>query len=75
MNLVILVIPHTPPNYGAKLKYTKDPDTTEILNDQGKKSMQIVSRTLLYLACAVDITLLTRLVPSHNNNPNPRQQS
>ena len=53
--------PHTPPNYSAKVKYTKEPDTTEILNQRGKKFIQRVSGTLIYLAHAVDITILNLL--------------
>ena len=56
----VLTFPtHTPPNYGAKVQYTKYPDTTEIINDKGKKFTQQVSGNLLYLARDVDITLLT----------------
>ena len=53
--------PHTPSNYGAKVQYTKEPDNTEILNNEGKKFIKQVSGNLLYLARAVDITILTPL--------------
>ena len=52
---------HTPPHYGAKIQYTKEPDTTELLNEKGKTFIQRVSGTILYLVFAVDITLLTPL--------------
>ena len=53
--------PHTPPNFGTKIQYTKEPYTTELLNEKGKIFIQSLSGTLLYLAHAVYITLLTPL--------------
>ena len=53
--------PHTPPNYGDKLQYTKEPETTEIRNDKGNKFLQQFNRTLLHLSRSVYITLLTLL--------------
>ena len=52
---------HTPPDYGAKIQNTKEPDTAEILNEEGNKFIHQVSGTLLYLVRDVDITLLTPL--------------
>ena len=52
---------HTPPNYGAKLKYTKEPDTQKPLNDEERKFIQRFSGTLLYLTHAVEINLLTSI--------------
>ena len=63
--------PHTPPNFGTKIQYTKEPYTTELLNEKGKIFIQRLSGTLLYLARAVYITLLTPLgaITSQQSKP------
>ena len=52
---------HTTPNYGAKVQYTKEPDTTKLPNKEGKKFIQRVSETLLYLVHTIYITIITPL--------------
>ena len=63
--------PHTPPKYGTKIQYTKEPDTTELLNEKGKRFIQRLRGTLLYLSRAVNITLLTPLgaITSQQSKP------
>ena len=48
----------TQPEYGAKVQYEPDADTSEKLDANGKKRIQEVLGTLLYYARAVDPTLL-----------------
>ena len=54
---------HILPNYGAKIKYAKGPDETQLLNKKGKNFIQRISVNLLYLNRAVDITILNPLSP------------
>jgi hypothetical protein len=49
---------YTQPEYGAKVQYEPDADTSEKLNPDGKKMIQEILGTLLYYARAVDPTLL-----------------
>ena len=53
--------PHTKPQYGAKIQYAADPDTSPELGKKEKRFIQQVTGTLLYYARAVDSTLLTAL--------------
>ena len=48
----------TQPEYGAKVQYEPDADTSEKLDANGKKRIQEVLGTLFYYARAVDPTLL-----------------
>ena len=48
----------TQPEYGAKVQYEPEADTSEKLDTMGKKRIQEILGTLLYYARAVDPTLL-----------------
>ena len=54
-------LPHTPHNYGAIIRYTKESEAIEILNEEGKKFIQQVSGNILYLTRVVDINILKPL--------------
>jgi len=53
--------PHIPPKYGATTQYATAIDTTPLLDKAGQKFIQQVNGTLLYLARAVDATILPAL--------------
>ena len=53
--------PHTPPKYGAKQQFAADPDTSPLLDKNGKRFVQRVTGKFLYLARGVDLTMLTSL--------------
>jgi hypothetical protein len=73
--------PHTRPNYGAKVQYSPNADTSPPLDKQDAKFIQAVTGTFLYYARAVDPTLLTSLSaiaatqskPTKNTMKNVRQ--
>jgi hypothetical protein len=46
------------PQYGAKVQFSADPDTTPFLDAADKKLVQEVLGTFLYFARAVDVTML-----------------
>ena len=52
---------HVIPNYGAKTQYAVVPDRTALLDKDGKKFVQQVTRKFLYYARAVDSTMLVEL--------------
>ncbi len=53
--------PHVKKQYGAKVQHAKPPNDTPPLDKAGKKFIQEVTGVFLYLAQAVDLTLLTAL--------------
>ncbi len=53
--------PHAKKQYGAKVQHAKPHDDTPLLNKAGKKFIQEVTGVFLYLAQAVDLTMLTPL--------------
>lgn len=53
--------PHVRPQYGVKIQYAADEDTSPTLGKEDKKFIQQVTGTLLYYARAVDPTILTAL--------------
>jgi hypothetical protein len=53
--------PHVHKTYGAKVQYAKEPDDSVPLNKLGKKFIQEVTGVFLFLARAVDLTMLTPL--------------
>ncbi len=53
--------PHIKKQYGAKVQHTKPHDDTPLLDKAGKKFIQEVTGVFLYLARAVDLTMLTSL--------------
>ncbi len=53
--------PHVKKQYGAKVQHTKLPDNTPLLDKAGKKFIQEVTGVFLFLARAVDSTMLTPL--------------
>jgi hypothetical protein len=72
--------PHTPqyqpylhikPTYGATAQYTKDVNTTPLLDKKGKKYIQEVIGTFLYYARCVNSTMLTALGSLATQQANP----
>ena len=63
--------PHTPPKYGAKIQYADEQDTAQLLDKEGKRYIQQVCGTFLYLARAVYTTCLTPLsaIASQQSKP------
>ena len=53
--------PHTPPNYGQKVQYAKEADTSQKLDKKDKKFIQEVTGVFLFYARAVDNTMLVAL--------------
>ncbi len=51
--------PHVHKTYGAKVQHAKAPDDSLPLNKAGKKFIQEVTGVFLFLARAVDLTMLT----------------
>ena len=49
------------PDYGAKVQYAPEDDSSELLDDKGKKRVQEILGTLLYYARAVDPTILVTI--------------
>ena len=52
---------HVLPAYGAKVQYAKEADISVKLGPKDKKFIQLVTKTLLYYARAVDATMLVAL--------------
>ncbi len=63
--------PHIKPAYGATAQYTKDVDTTPLLDKEGKKCIQEVIGTFLYYAHCVDSTMLMALGSLATQQANP----
>ncbi len=63
--------PHIKPTYGATTQYTKDVDTTPLLDKEGKKYTQEVIGTFLYYARCVNSTMLTALGSLATQQANP----
>lgn len=53
--------PHMPPKYGATVQYATDEDPTKSVGPEQQKFIQQVTGTFMYLARAVDPTILTAL--------------
>jgi hypothetical protein len=53
--------PHIKKQYGAKVQHAKPPDNTPLLDKAGKKFIHEVPSVFLFLARAVDLTMLTPL--------------
>mmetsp|Transcript_26440 Transcript_26440/g.37543 ORF Transcript_26440/g.37543 Transcript_26440/m.37543 type:complete len:133 (-) Transcript_26440:204-602(-) len=49
---------HDIPKYGARVQYTKEPDTTAAIDVQDAKKVQEILGTLLYYAQAINSTML-----------------
>ena len=66
--------PHIPPNYGATTQYATNEDPTPLVGTEQKKFIQQVSGTFMYLARAVDPTILTALtaIASQQSAPTER---
>jgi hypothetical protein len=60
--------PHIKKQYGAKVKHAKPHDDTPPLDKAGKKFIQEVTGIFLYLAQAVDLTMLTPLSAAPTEN-------
>jgi hypothetical protein len=63
--------PHIKPTYGTTAQYTKDVNTTPLLDKEGKKYIQEVISTFLYYASCVDSTMLTALGSLATQQANP----
>ena len=50
-----------PPNYGAKIQYAEEEDTSQVLGKDEKKIIQQVTGTFSYYSQAVDGTMQTTL--------------
>ena len=63
--------PHTPPKDGAKIQYADEQDTAQLLDKEGKRYIQRVCGTFLYLARAVYTTCLMPLsaIASQQSKP------
>ncbi len=53
--------PHVKPNYGAKVQFTENVNTSLLLDKTGKKYIQEVIGTFQYYVCCVDSTMLPGL--------------
>jgi hypothetical protein len=63
------------PEYGAKVQYAPDADTSELLDEKGKKRIQEVLGTLLYYARAVDPTILVTISSLSTQQAKPTIQT
>jgi hypothetical protein len=63
--------PHIKPTYGATAQYTKDVDTTPLLDKENKKYIQEVIGTFLYYVRCVDSTMLVALGSLATQQANP----
>ena len=63
--------PHTPPKYGAKIQYADEQDTAHLLDKEGKRYIQRVCGTFLYLSREVYTNCLTPLsaIASQQSKP------
>lgn len=62
------------PDYGSRIQYAKDPDTTNPIDPVGKKFVQEVIGVFLFYARAVDLTMLPALnsLAAQQNKPTQR---
>jgi hypothetical protein len=69
--------PHrwTAPQYGAKIQYADDPDTSKPLDLAGQRHIQQVLGTLLYYAHAVDSTMLAAIGTLATQQAKPTEQT
>lgn len=67
--------PHTPPNYGAKVQYAKDSDTSLPLDKEGQRFIQQLAGTFLFPARAVDSPLLVSLSSIASQQSKPTQST
>eukprot|EP01082_Thalassiosira_pseudonana_P012372 g11214.t1 g11214 contig5:382941-386300(-) len=65
--------PHTPPKYGAKVQYAEEVKDSPPLNKEEQRYIQQVTGTFLYLARAVDSTMLTPLSAIASEQAKPTQ--
>jgi hypothetical protein len=63
--------PHIKPTCGATAQYTKDVDTTPLLDKEGKKHIQEVIGTFLYYVSCVNSTMLMALGSLATQQANP----
>jgi hypothetical protein len=66
---------YIPPEYGAKVQYAPDEDTSELLDEKGKKRIQEILGTLLYYARAVDPTILVTISHLSSQQAKPTVQT
>jgi hypothetical protein len=67
--------PHAPPNYGAKVQFTKPEDASPKLNKADKKFVMQVTGTFLFYACAINGTMLTTLSALALEQANPTEHT
>ena len=67
--------PHTKPNYGAKVQYTKEEDTSRKLNAEEKTLVQQVVGTFLFYGRAIDSTMLVPLSAIASMQAEPTEQT
>jgi hypothetical protein len=67
--------PHVKPNYGAKVQYTEDTDTSALLPKEDKKFIQEVISTFLYYAQCVNSTMLVVLGSIATQQANPTENT
>ena len=63
------------PEYGAKIQYTPEIDTSDLLDEKGKKRVQEILGTLLYYARAVDPTILVTISSLSTQQAKPTIQT
>ena len=67
--------PHVHKTYGAKVQYAKEPDDSVPLDKLGKKFIQEVTGVFLFLARAVDATMLTPLSALASEQATPTEKT
>ena len=66
---------HAPPNYGAKVQYAKDDDTSAPLDDANTKQIQQIIGTYLFPGRAVNSPLLVPLSSMAGQQSNPTERT
>ncbi len=67
--------PHIPPKYGATVQHATEEDNTPQVSAEKKKFIQQVTGTFMYLARAVDPTILTTLSTIASQQAAPTEQT
>jgi hypothetical protein len=67
--------PHVNKTYGAKVQHEKANDNSPPLNKAGKKIIQEVTGVFLFLAQAVDLTMLTPLSAIESKQAAPMENT
>jgi hypothetical protein len=67
--------PHAHKTYGAKVQHAKAPKDSPLLDKAGKKIIQEVTGVFLFLAQAVDLTMLTPLSAIASEQAAPKENT